>query len=163
MQTSRIVLSLIGACLVGLALSLPARAGILITVDKTTQRMTVSVDGYVRYTWPVSTGKPGYDTPNGTFWALSRDKDHRSKEYDNAPMPYAIFFTNQGNAVHGTRSRGLGRPLSHGCVRLSVKNAAILWDLVSKHALYSTVVQIGGSIRHSAGNRVASAASAPSG
>ncbi len=163
MHTSRIILSLIGACLVGFALSLPARAGILISVDKTTQRMTVSVDGQVRYTWPVSTGRPGYDTPNGTFWALSRDKDHRSKEYDDAPMPYSIFFTMRGNAVHGTSSRGLGRPLSHGCVRLSVKNAATLWDLVSKHALYGTVVQVSGSIRHPASGRVASAASAPSG
>ena len=117
----------------------------------------------MRYTWPVSTGRPGYDTPNGTFWALSRDKDHRSKEYDNAPMPYSIFFTMRGNAVHGTRSRGLGRPLSHGCVRLSVKNAAILWDLVSKEALYSTVVQVSGSIGPSKSRKVARAASTPSG
>ncbi len=163
MHTSRIVLSLIGACLVGLALGQPARADILISVDKTTQRMTVAVDGSVRYVWPVSTGRPGYDTPNGTFWALSRDKDHRSKEYDNAPMPFSIFFTNQGNAVHGTRDRGLGRPVSHGCVRLSVKNAAILWDLVSKEALYSTVVQVGGSIPHARSGKVASAASHPRG
>ncbi len=163
MHTNRIITLFLGACLAGLLFSLPARADILIRVDKTTQRMTVSVDGQQRYTWPVSTGRPGYDTPNGTFWALSRDKDHRSKEYDNAPMPFSIFFTNKGNAVHGTRDRGLGRPVSHGCVRLSVKNAAILWDLVNKEALYSTVVQIDGSIDHSSGRRIARAASAPSG
>ncbi len=163
MHTSRIVLSLIGACLTALVLGQPARADILISVDKTAQRMTVSVDGRLLYTWPVSTGRPGYDTPNGTFWALARDKDHRSKEYDNAPMPYSIFFTTMGNAVHGTRDSGLGRPVSHGCVRLSVKNAATLWDLVSKEALYSTVVQIGGSIPQSIGGKVASAASHPRG
>ena len=163
MHTNRIMTLFLGACLAGLLFSQPARADILIHVDKTTQRMTVSVDGHLRYTWPVSTGRPGYDTPNGTFWALSRDKDHRSKEYDNAPMPFSIFFTYSGNAVHGTSERGLGRPRSHGCVRLSVKNAAILWDLVSKESLYSTVVQIGGSIRQPASGRVASAASAPRG
>ena len=147
MNSNRIVASLAGACLALLAFGQVARANILINVDKTTQRMTVTVDGELRYTWPVSTGRAGYDTPSGTFWVLAKDKDHRSKEYDDAPMPYSIFFTTAGNAVHGTNHRGLGQPLSHGCVRLSVKNAATLWDLVSKEALYSTVVQIGGSVR----------------
>lgn len=146
MNCNRFVASFVGACLAVLALGQAAHANILINVDKTTQRMTVTVDGELRYTWPVSTGRAGYDTPNGTFWALAKDKDHRSKEYDDAPMPYSIFFTTAGNAVHGTNHRGLGQPLSHGCVRLSVKNAAILWELVSKEALYSTVVQIGGSV-----------------
>lgn len=163
MHTGRIIALLAGACLTGLAMGQPARADILISVDKTTQRMTVSVDNQVLYTWPVSTGRPGYDTPNGTFWALARDKDHRSKEYDNAPMPYSIFFTRMGNAVHGTRDRGLGSPVSHGCVRLSVKNAAILWDLVSKEPLYSTVVQVGGAIPEPANRKVARGASAPAG
>ena len=163
MHTGRIIPSLAGACLALLGLGQAARADILINVDKTTQSMTVTVDGQLRYTWPVSTGRTGYDTPNGTFWALSKDKDHRSKEWDNAPMPYSIFFTMAGNAVHGTNHRGLGQPLSHGCVRLSVKNAATLWDLVSKEALYSTVVQIGGSIGHSTGGKIVRAASASSG
>ena len=141
-----IIPALAGAFLAVLALGQPALADILISVDKTTQRMTVSVEGEVRYTWPVSTGKPGYDTPNGTFWALYKDKDHKSNEYENAPMPYSIFFTRRGNAVHGTKLRGLGKAVSHGCVRLSVEHAAILWDLVSKYPLYSTVFQIGGAI-----------------
>jgi hypothetical protein len=161
-HSSRIVATVFGACLAVLALGQAARANILITVDKSTQRMTVSVDGEVRYTWPVSTGRSGYDTPNGTFWALARDKDHRSKEWDDAPMPYSIFFTTAGNAVHGTREqRNLGRAVSHGCVRLSVQNAAILWDLVSKQALYSTVVQVGGAIP-AASQRVASVKTAKS-
>ncbi len=147
MQSSRIVLSLIGACLLGLAASQPARANILVSVDKTTQRMTVVVDGQVRYTWPVSTGRPGYDTPNGRFTAFRMDKDHRSQEWDNAPMPFSVFFTSTGDAVHGTyETRGLGRAVSHGCVRLSVKNAATLWALVKREPVYHTVVQITGSV-----------------
>ena len=92
------------------------------------------------------------------------DKDHRSKEYDNAPMPYAIFFTATGAAVHGTyETRHLGRAASHGCVRLSVKNAATLWDLVSKESVYSTVVQVSGSIGHSKDRVASGAKSTPNG
>ncbi len=143
MQTNRIILALIGACLAGLVLAQPARAGILISVDKSTQRMTVVVDGQPRYTWPVSTGRRGYDTPSGTFRPFRMDKDHRSEEYDNAPMPYSIFFTASGIAVHGTdQQRRLGHAASHGCVRLSLKNAAILWDLVKRESIASTIVQV---------------------
>ena len=145
--TRRIVASFIGACLAGLAFGQPARADILISVDKSAQRMTVTVDGRPRYNWPVSTGRPGYDTPNGTFKAFRMDKDHRSEEWDNAPMPYSIFFTATGDAVHGTyEQRNLGRAVSHGCVRLSVKNAAILWDLVKRETVWSTTVRVSGSV-----------------
>lgn len=151
---NRIIPLLTGAGLAVLALGQAAQANILISVDKTTQRMTVTVDGRARYTWPVSTGKPGYDTPNGTFKAFRMDRDHRSEEYDNAPMPYSIFFTGSGDAVHGTyEHRNLGRAVSHGCVRLSVKNAAILWDLVKRETVWSTTVQISGSVRQGGGNR----------
>ena len=146
--------ALAGAFLAVVAFGQPAHADILISVDKTNQRMTVSVDGAVRYEWPVSTGRAGYDTPNGTFWALAKQKDHRSKEYDDAPMPYSIFFTRSGIAVHGTKSKGLGTAASHGCVRLSVENAATLWDLVATRPLYSTTVQVNGSIPQN-GQRVA--------
>ncbi len=163
MTSNGFIAALAGACLAVLAFGQSANANILISVDKTTQRMTVTVDGQLLYTWPVSTGRQGYDTPNGTFWALSMDKDHRSKEYDDAAMPFSIFFTTKGNAVHGTSDRGLGRPLSHGCVRLSVKNAATLWDLVKKQALYSTVVQIGGAIGRPGDRKIAGGASDPRG
>ncbi len=146
MKTNRIVLSSIGACLVGLALGQPARADILITIDKSTQHMIVKVDGRDRYNWPVSTGKPGYDTPSGTFRPFRMDINHVSKEYDDAPMPYSIFFTASGIAVHGTnQQRHLGRAASHGCVRLSVKNAAVLWDLVKRELIWNTVVQVRGA------------------
>jgi hypothetical protein len=160
--TKRIVASFIGACLMGLAFGQPARADILISVDKSAQRMTVTVDGRPRYNWPVSTGRRGYDTPNGTFTAFRMDKDHRSEEWDNAPMPYSIFFTATGDAVHGTyEQRSLGRAVSHGCVRLSVKNAAILWDLVKRETVWSTTVQISGSVGHAGSRLVALSAPIP--
>src|SRR5580704_14582778 len=81
--------------LFAVALTLPfataARADIQINIDKATQHMTVAVDGTQRYDWPVSTGRPGYDTPNGDFKPNRMDADHFSQEWDNAPMPHAIF------------------------------------------------------------------------
>jgi hypothetical protein len=74
------------------------------------------------------------------------EKDHFSVEWDDAPMPYSIFFTQKGHAIHGTYHRNLGRPASHGCVRLSVKNAATLWDLVKKHKMAHTMVVLTGEI-----------------
>ncbi len=148
-HTNRLTALFAGACLAVLALGATANAGILINVDKSAQRMTVTVDGRARYQWPVSTGRHGYDTPTGTFSAYSMDRDHRSKEYDDAPMPYSIFFTATGIAVHGTlEARNLGRAVSHGCVRLSVKNAATLWDLVSREGVWSTTVIVNGGTSH---------------
>lgn len=73
--------------------------------------------------------------------------DHYSDEYDNAPMPYSIFFTQTGNAIHGTHEqRNLGRAVSHGCVRLSVKNAATLWALVKQEKMANTKVVLNGAI-----------------
>ncbi len=162
MNTNRLIPALAGAFLAVLALGQPARADILISVNKSTQRMIVMVDGQQRYIWPVSTGRPGYDTPNGTFTAFRVDKNHRSEEWDNAPMPYSIFFTTSGDAVHGTyETRGLGRAVSHGCVRLSVKNAATLWDLVKREGVYSTVVQVNGSVGGPRGQMVARSGPVP--
>ena len=70
-----------------------AQAAVVITVDKSTQQVTVEVDGATRWQWKVSTGRIGHDTPNGTYHALWLDADHHSKKYDNAPMPHSIFFT----------------------------------------------------------------------
>src|ERR1700722_1596397 len=95
-----------------------ARADLLIEVDKAAERMTVRVDGDEVYKWAVATGGIDYDTPNGTFKPFRMDIDHHSDEGDNAPMPYAIFFTQTGNAIHGTsEQRSLGHPMSPGCVR----------------------------------------------
>ena len=134
----------------------PARADLLIQVNKATQQMTVSADGELLYTWPVSTGRDGYDTPNGAFNPVWMDRDHHSEEWDDAPMPYAIFFTKQGHAIHGTyEARHLGLPVSHGCVRLSVKDASILWDLVKQHKMANTMVVLTGETPGGAGEAVA--------
>ena len=124
-----------------------AHAALLIRVDKSAQSMTVSVDGRPLYRWPVSTGGRGYDTPSGTFRPFRMEIDHFSQEWDNAPMPYSIFFTTTGDAVHGTNeARHLGRPVSHGCVRLSVKHAAALWALVKREKMANTTVVVSGEI-----------------
>ena len=118
-----------------------ARASILVTVDKSTQQMTVDVDGVRRWTWPVSTGLPGHDTPNGSYTAFRMEADHYSKEWDDAPMPHSIFFTKIGHAIHGTDSEGrLGTPASHGCVRLSKANASTLYALVQQQGVLNTTV-----------------------
>ena len=115
----RPVLVAIALVLMGLA-GAPAEASVLIRIDKSTQRMTVAVDGVPRWTWPVSTGRPGYDTPSGSFKANRMDADHYSQEWDNAPMPHAIFFDLEGHAIHGFFDvKHLGSAVSHGCVRLS--------------------------------------------
>ena len=128
-----------------LLLASGARANILISIDKSTQHMSVSVDGTPRYEWPVSTGRAGYDTPNGTFKANRMDADHFSQEWDNAPMPHAIFFDMNGHAVHGFFDvKHLGRPASHGCVRLSPEHAGTLFDLVTTEGMSNTTIVVSG-------------------
>jgi lipoprotein-anchoring transpeptidase ErfK/SrfK len=123
-----------------------AIAAVRITVDKSAQRMTVAVDGEVRWTWPVSTGRRAYDTPNGSYTAFRMEKDHFSKEWDNAPMPHSIFFTQRGHAIHGSYHTQLGRPVSHGCVRLSPGNAAKLYALVQRQGVGNANVVVTGSV-----------------
>jgi L,D-transpeptidase catalytic domain len=123
-----------------------AQAHIAITVDKDAQVLTVAVDGVERYRWPVSTGNPSHETPNGSFRTFRMEADHFSKEFDDAPMPHAIFFTKLGHAIHGTDSESkLGIPVSHGCVRLSRANAATLYDMVEKDGVLNTTVTLTGS------------------
>jgi L,D-transpeptidase catalytic domain len=123
-----------------------AQAKVSITVDKDAQSMTVAVDGVERYRWPVSSGLPSYETPNGSFKTFRMEADHYSKEFDEAPMPHAIFFTKVGHAIHGTDSvNRLGSPASHGCVRLSRANAATLFALVEREGVLNTTVTLTGS------------------
>lgn len=147
MRILRLMASLSAAAAVVLAVGQAARADLLVEIDKSTQRMTVTVDGKQLYRWPVSTGASGYDTPSGAFRPFRMEIDHHSDEYENAPMPYSIFFTMTGNAVHGTdEPRYLGRAVSHGCVRLSVANAATLWALVKQEKMAHTSVVVTGEI-----------------
>jgi len=123
-----------------------AQAKIAITVDKNNQMMTVAIDGVERYHWPVSTGNPSHETPNGSFRTFRMEADHFSKEFDDAPMPHSIFFTREGHAIHGTESEGrLGSPVSHGCVRLSRANASTLYALVQQDGVLNTTVTLTGS------------------
>src|SRR3954449_1263527 len=123
-----------------------AQAKVAITVDKDSQQMTVAVDGVETYHWPVSTGIPSYETPNGSFKTFRMEEDHYSKEFDDAPMPHSIFFTKIGHAIHGTDSESrLGTPASHGCVRLSRAHASTLYDLVKREGVLNTTVTLTGS------------------
>src|SRR5947209_12532515 len=128
--------------------ALPAAANILIEIDKSAQRMTVTQDGARLYTWPVSTGQRGYDTPSGDYKPFRMEKTHFSREWDDAPMPNSIFFTQKGHAIHGTdHVRAIGRPASHGCVRLSRANASALWELVKQEGMPNTRVVLTGEVQ----------------
>jgi lipoprotein-anchoring transpeptidase ErfK/SrfK len=106
---------------------------IVISIDKSKQIMTVSLDGVETYEWPVSTGKAGYSTPSGTYTATSMNEIWYSKQWDNAPMPHSIFFMKDGHAIHGSLDvKNLGKPASHGCVRISPENAGTLYALVAE-------------------------------
>ena len=132
------------AVLAGLALALPtiAHANIVARIDLSTQRMTVFVDGKQRYTWRVSTARPGYRTPTGTFKPTALVRYHRSTIYDGSPMPYSIFFL-RGYAIHGSYEiKHLGRAASHGCVRLHPSNAAALYSLVQRYGSGNTLIKI---------------------
>jgi lipoprotein-anchoring transpeptidase ErfK/SrfK len=123
----------------------PAGSKILINIDKSRQQMTVFVDGIEKYTWPVSTGKRGYSTPSGTYTPSSMNKIWYSKEWDNAPMPHAIFYMKDGHAIHGSyETKNLGKPASHGCVRIDPKNATALFELVKANGLENTTVVLDG-------------------
>ena len=121
-----------------------AAASVLIHIDKPTQVMTVTVDGRVAYRWRVSTGATKYSTPAGAYSPSRLVKMHYSREWDNAGMPHSIFFTSRGHAIHGSDHPGLGTPASHGCVRLSLGNAATLFQLVSARGLDNTKVVVRG-------------------
>jgi len=108
-----------------LAFALPgsALAQVVAHISLSTQRMNVSIDGVPRFNWAISTARPGYRTPTGTFKPTALFRYHASTIYSGSPMPYSIFFL-RGYAIHGSyETKYLGRPASHGCVRLHPSNA----------------------------------------
>ena len=128
-----------------LLLSPPARAGVVVQIDKLRQRMTVLVDGQSRHTWPVSTGRAGFGTPSGTFAPQRLARRWFSRRYYNSPMPYSIFFTS-GYAIHGSYEISrLGGPASHGCVRLHPSHAATLFALVRNAGTGATTISVRGA------------------
>ena len=125
-----------------LALTESASAAVVVDINRAMQRMAVSVDGAPRYTWRVSTARRGYITPPGTYHPEMLARHWFSKKYYNSPMPHSIFFHGPF-AIHGTTviSR-LGRPASHGCVRLDPGNAAILFGLVQREGMGATTIVV---------------------
>lgn len=122
-----------------------AAQNLLITINKSSQKMTVAIDGEKTYTWLVSTGAQGYSTPSGSYKPFRMERDHFSKEWDDAPMPHSIFFTMEGHAIHGSPyTKRLGTRASHGCVRLAPANAAKLFALVQKTGMKNTRVVVKG-------------------
>ena len=108
-----------------------ASALVHVDIDLTHQSMHVDADEGT-YDWPISTARSGFYTPGGSFAPTHLELMHYSKKYHMSPMPHAIFFRG-GYAIHGTYSTAsLGRPASHGCVRLSPGNAADLYGMVQR-------------------------------
>jgi len=130
----RAIISFAGGAFVGLfMITSTAQATVSVRVDISSQTMSVSVDGWPYATWRVSTARPGYWTPRGSYRPFALKRMHYSRKYDNSPMPHSIFFKG-GYAIHGTGYvRYLGRPASHGCIRLAPGNAARLFSLVRQH------------------------------
>jgi lipoprotein-anchoring transpeptidase ErfK/SrfK len=111
-------------------------------VDLSDQSMKVFRGDELIEVFKVSTGRMGYGTPAGEYGAQWMTSMWRSRKYNNAPMPWAIFF-HGGYAIHGTTDlRNLGRPASHGCVRLHPANAKTFFALVQKSGKDNTTISI---------------------
>lgn len=134
------VVAVAAAAFILLGSLVSARAHVVITVDKTAQRLSVAVNGSTRFDWPVSTARWGYRTPNGVYRPQRLARKWFSRKYDWSPMPYSIFFDG-GYAIHGSYEiKRLGRPASHGCIRLHPAHAAVLFALVSAHRSDTEIV-----------------------
>jgi lipoprotein-anchoring transpeptidase ErfK/SrfK len=119
-----------------------AAGAVVAKISLSQQTMQVYVNGLRRYSWAVSTARRGYRTPTGNYKPIRMHKTYFSRKYDNSPMPYSIFFYG-GYASHGTNYvKSLGRPASHGCVRLHTSNAAALYNLVRQHGPSNTKIVI---------------------
>lgn len=139
----RSALSLAAAGLLSLlVMTSGAEAKVSVRIDISSQTMSVSVNGWPYASWRVSTARSGYWTPRGAFRPYLLKRMHYSRKYDNSPMPHSIFFLG-GYAIHGTGYvRSLGRPASHGCIRLAPGNAARLYSLVRQYGKSGTRITI---------------------
>jgi lipoprotein-anchoring transpeptidase ErfK/SrfK len=122
----------------------PPKPTLFADIDLATQAMTVSDVSGELYRWPISSARAGYTTPTGTFMVSWTSRMHYSRQYDWAPMPFAVFFKD-GVAVHATNAvADLGRPASHGCVRLALNNARTFYGLVERHGMALTQITVRG-------------------
>lgn len=143
MSPSSLIRRVVFGALAAGAVLLPAsaQAGVVVHVNKATQQMHVYVNGALAHVWPVSTARKGYVTPSGSYQVGSMQRMHYSKKYHNSPMPYSMFFRG-GYAIHGSYAVGsLGRPASHGCIRLAPGNAAQLYSLSQSYGGTQVVVR----------------------
>jgi len=120
----------VAAALVLGAPAAASAASLVARIDVSAQVMTVSLHGDVIARWPVSTARKGYVTPRGSWKPTRMHRMWHSRKYDMSPMPYSVFY-HGGYAIHGTNYvKSLGRPASHGCVRLHTSNARDFYNLV---------------------------------
>lgn len=119
-----------------------SKADVVARVDLSSQTMHVKVNGRTYARWKISSGRRGYRTPTGTWRPKWTTKMHYSRKYDYSPMPYSVFY-NRGYAVHGTNYvRRLGRPASHGCIRLHTANARKFYNLVKRYGRRNTLIKV---------------------
>ena len=144
------VFGVLAAFLFGMFGALQTASAVTISVDLSSQTMHVTSASGESYSWPISSGKAGFGTPRGYYKPTSLQVMHYSRKYDMTPMPHSIFFRG-GYAIHATSAVGaLGRPASHGCIRLSPSNAAKLFQMVKREGAR---IAINGS--PPAGNQIA--------
>lgn len=146
MQKSFIAPFIVGfLAIVGLGLGTGTSAAetgrVLAKVDLSSQRMHVYVNGKKRYTWRVSTGKRGWETPAGAYRPIRTYKSYYEKKW-NMSLPWLVLISHDGIGIHGTGATGrLGRTASHGCIRLHPSNAKKFYSLVTANR-YNTSVQV---------------------
>lgn len=113
-----------------------------IRVDLSEQRMRVYLDNRKLFIWPISSARPGKVTPVGTYHPQFLSANHKSSLYNNAPMPWSVFFHGH-YAIHGTNEVSkLGRPASAGCIRLHPEHAKRLFELVQQSDKEDTFIVV---------------------
>ena len=139
----RYVVLILALAAMALGGAVPGRAAALeVRVDVSSQTMTVLRHGQVIHTWKVSTARKGYITPRGSWRPTRLHRMWYSRKYDNSPMPYSVFYRG-GYAIHGTGAvKQLGRPASHGCIRLKTANAARFYGLVKEYGRGNTRITV---------------------
>ncbi|MEL6373645.1 MAG: L,D-transpeptidase [Pseudomonadota bacterium] len=136
--------ALTGAAMLAAVSAAPtaATAGVTVRIDISAQRANVYVNGARRHSWRISSGRRGYYTPRGSYRPTRMHRMWYSRKYNMSPMPHSIFFRG-GYAIHGTYAvRKLGRPASHGCIRLAPSAARRLFGLVRRYGARRTRIVI---------------------
>lgn len=112
----------------GLAPGTPCRATVSACVQLSTKKAWLISGGKVSYgPVPITSGRPGWRTPPGMFAVTFKNINHKSSIFNNAPMPYSVFF-NGGIAFH----QGSLSQQSHGCIHLSKAAAQTFFSALGK-------------------------------